>query len=305
MYGRSVRFNQAVLLIACGLLTADGASDAVDAANDPRCSPSLSVVLDLENDVGGMASRPLENNGSFFYVGIDYPPELRWTDGNVTYGCICKVRNCIRKCCRNDEVLRKKSEGKGEAICQKMPQNRTESTKVEETPDLRLSAKDQMTDEIKHIDKLKEHFLLVQDNECPGKAWFDLNPDEDKNDKIILQANGSFVDTDGKSYPFWNYCIDWKLTVDRIGILVCYTSELQSTLSDQEEYVHHHVGIIVSIPFLVATFLVYAITPELRNLYGKTFMCYVMCLIIAYVFLILVNYIYMSPIRALCITTGK
>jgi len=73
-----------------------------------------------------------------------------------------------------------------------------------------------------------------------------------------------------------------------------------------EEYeTHYHVGIIVSIPFLVATFLVYAITPELRNLYGKTLMCYVICLIIGYIFLILVNYIYMSPIRVLCISTGK
>lgn len=301
MCGRSAGFNQAVLLVACGLLTADGASNAVDAANDPRCSPSLSVVLDLENDVSSTPPRPLKNNSSFSYVDIKYPPELRWTDGNFTYGCICKMRNCIRKCCRNDEVLRKKSEGKGEPICQKMPQNGTEPR--EETPDLRLSQK-QMSDEIKHIDKLKEYFLLVQDNNCPGEAWIDLN--EDDKDMIILQANGSFVDTDGTNYPFWNYCIDWKLTVDRIGILVCYTSEMQSTLSDQEEYrlhVHHHVGMIVSIPFLVATFLVYAITPELRNLYGKTLMCYVMCLIIAYVFLILVNYMYMSPV--LCITTGK
>lgn len=289
MGGRSVSFYLAVLLAACGLLIADDIGDVGNAADglslmkDPRCSPSFSVILSLENS-------------SFFYNGIVYPAELRWTDGNVTYGCICRLRNCIRKCCRNDEVLREKKNNY--EICQKMPQNDTEL--MTETPHLRLSRK-QMTEEIQHIENLKNLFHLVQDNTCPpGRVYYALNPDNYGDEKIILQANGSFVDTDGKIFPFWNYCIDWKVTVNRIGILVCWTPENEANVD-----FHYHVGIIVSIPFLIATFLVYAITPELRNLYGKTLMCYVICLIIAYVFLILANYIYMIPIRPLCFSTGK
>ncbi|XP_018302659.1 G-protein coupled receptor Mth2 [Mycetomoellerius zeteki] len=288
MGGRSVSFYLAVLLAACGLLIADDIGDVGNAADglslmkDPRCSPSFSVILSLENS-------------SFFYNGIVYPAELRWTDGNVTYGCICRLRNCIRKCCRNDEVLREKKNNY--EICQKMPQNDTEL--MTETPHLRLSRK-QMTEEIQHIENLKNLFHLVQDNTCPpGRVYYALNPDNYGDEKIILQANGSFVDTDGKIFPFWNYCIDWKVTVNRIGILVCWTPENEANVD-----FHYHVGIIVSIPFLIATFLVYAITPELRNLYGKTLMCYVICLIIAYVFLILANYIYMIPIRPLCFSTA-
>lgn len=308
MRGRSG--SLAVLLAACGLLTADGVDDAADGpstrSNDPYCSPSLSVVL--ENSTDDAAPRSLENNGSYVHDGIDYPAEFRWTDGNITYGCICKLRYCLRKCCGNDEVLRSEvpTNLKKEATCQKMPQNDTELTDAKDrTPDLRLAI-DQMSTEIKHIDKLRKHFHLVQDNVCSSPVQYTVNPNRYDEDAIILQANGSFVDVEGRVIPFWNYCIDWKVTVDQIGILVCWTPEMQSAEPNEETFkTHHHVGIMISIPFLVATFLVYAITPELRNLYGKTLMCYVICLIIAYVFLILVNYIYMSPIRMVCLTTGK
>ncbi|XP_011696770.1 PREDICTED: G-protein coupled receptor Mth2-like [Wasmannia auropunctata] len=306
MCDRSASFNLAVLLAACGLLTARGGADGVgDAANvslsdDPRCSPSLSVILSSENDTDDASTRPSGNNGSIFYDGINYSPDLRWTDGNVIYGCICRVRTCIRKCCANDEVLRKNSNKK--RICQKISQNDRNTSTEAEMLDLRLP-KDQMSDELKHIDTLKEHFHLVQDNSCSGRLYALYPDDSGEITNILLQTNGSLLDIDRKEqFPIWNYCIDWKVTVHHIGILGCWTPASESK---EPEYIHHHVGIIVSIPFLVATFLVYAITPELRNLYGKTLMCYVICLIIAYVFLILVNYIYMSPIRILCFSTDN
>lgn len=298
MRGRSGNLNLAVLLAACGLLTTDGAADNPSSrSNDPYCSPSLSVVL--ENSTDDAAPRFLENNGSFVHDGLNYTAEDRWTDGNVTYGCICKLRNCLRKCCGSDEVLRSMNL-KNDPICQKKPQNDTD-----ETPDLHLSV-DQMSKEIKNIDKLRNHFHFVRDNVCPNRRYF-LTLNEYGEDAIILHANGSFVDLgDGKVIPFWSYCIDWMVTVDQIGILVCWTPDMQNEECDENTFcAHHRVGIMISIPFLIATFLVYAITPELRNLYGKTLMCYVICLIIAYIFLILVNFIDMSPIRELCFTIGK
>ena len=39
---------------------------------------------------------------------------------------------------------------------------------------------------------------------------------------------------------------------------------------------------LFSVPFLVITFLVYGIIPELRNLHGKNLMSYVLCLSVAY-----------------------
>ncbi|KAH0946282.1 hypothetical protein HN011_011867 [Eciton burchellii] len=301
MHARSASFNSAVLLAACGLLTTDGGNgNTADKSmlllkNDPRCSPSFSVILDRKN---GVAMSRLLENGSFLHNDVVYPADLHWTDGNLTYGCICRMRDCINKCCHNDEVLHR--DHKNRMACQKISlHDKLESTKIR-TSYLRLSA-DRMAEKIQHIRKLAEHFRLVEHLvNCPNRT-FTFSPDDYEQDHIVLQANGSVVDVDGKIYPFWNYCIDWQSTLDRIGVVVCLMPDMQTASSNKEEFTAHHVGIIVSIPFLVATFLVYAIIPELRNLYGKTLMCYVICLITAYIFLILVNYIHMSPIRALCL----
>lgn len=162
---RSANFNSAVFLAACGLLTAGSSSNIANDGplpvlrDDPHCSPSLSVILSVENGDGGIAtaSQTLEKNSSLLHDGIVYPAQLRWTDGNVTYGCVCKLRYCIRKCCRGDEVLRE--DLTKEPICQKIFHNDTMPARVEDkTPDLRLS-KEQMAEEVQHIGKLKDHFF--------------------------------------------------------------------------------------------------------------------------------------------------
>jgi hypothetical protein len=46
---------------------------------------------------------------------------------------------------------------------------------------------------------------------------------------------------------------------------------------------------LISIPFLIITFLVYALIPELRNLHGKCLMCYTVSLTILYAVLSLIQ----------------
>lgn len=46
---------------------------------------------------------------------------------------------------------------------------------------------------------------------------------------------------------------------------------------------------LISIPFLVVTFLVYGLISELRNLHGKSLMCYVANLIVLYVSLSIIQ----------------
>lgn len=305
MCARSANFNSAIFLAACGLLTIGSGGDIVNDGplpvlrNDSRCSPLLSVALSSDSILLTETSQTHEKNGSLFYDGFLYPADLYWTDGNVTYVCVCKLRNCIRKCCRGDEVLAENIQRK-QPVCQKIFHNDTMPAREEiKTQDLRLS-KEQMAEEIQHVDKLKDHFLLLESSVCPA-GTYTLDPNEFQEKKYILQANGSLVNADEEIFSFWNYCIDWQMNFERIDILICVTPETPNEEADTA----HHVGIAVSIPFLVATFLVYAIIPELKNLYGKTLMCYVICLIIAYVFLLLVNYIYISSIPALCFITGK
>lgn len=46
-----------------------------------------------------------------------------------------------------------------------------------------------------------------------------------------------------------------------------------------------------SVPFFILTFFVYAILPDQRNLHGKSFMCYIAGLAIAYAMLSLITLI--------------
>lgn len=46
---------------------------------------------------------------------------------------------------------------------------------------------------------------------------------------------------------------------------------------------------LFSIPFLIITFFVYALIPELRNLNGKNLMCYVSALTISFILLAVVK----------------
>lgn len=64
-------------------------------------------------------------------------------------------------------------------------------------------------------------------------------------------------------------------------------------------------GMCFSVPFLILTFLVYAIVPELRNLHGKSLMCYVLGLIIAYTILINLQFGNMPSANWACYTLGK
>jgi hypothetical protein len=44
-------------------------------------------------------------------------------------------------------------------------------------------------------------------------------------------------------------------------------------------------GLLISVPFLIFTMLVYFLIPELRDLHGKSLACHVLCLTVAYIFL--------------------
>ena len=49
-------------------------------------------------------------------------------------------------------------------------------------------------------------------------------------------------------------------------------------------------GMMISIPFLLTTFCIYGFFSELRNLHGKSLMCFVLGLLIMYTFLIIIQF---------------
>lgn len=63
---------------------------------------------------------------------------------------------------------------------------------------------------------------------------------------------------------------------------------------------------LISIPFLIITFLVYAFIPELRNLHGKCLMCYTFAMTLLYTSLSMIQtqVFGMEPSQLECIALG-
>lgn len=67
----------------------------------------------------------------------------------------------------------------------------------------------------------------------------------------------------------------------------------------------HIIGMLLSLPFLFLTFLVYALIKDLQNLHGKSLMCHVATLLMAYTSLIAIQFVTDKFDNDFCIILGK
>lgn len=85
---------------------------------------------------------------------------------------------------------------------------------------------------------------------------------------------------------------------------LCLKSKFFSEFS-LKKIISSFQGMLVSVPFIAATVLIYILLPELHNLHGNCLMCYLFCLGIGYSFtawIKLDEWNYVLPI--LCSTCG-
>ncbi|KAL3275853.1 hypothetical protein HHI36_020594 [Cryptolaemus montrouzieri] len=133
----------------------------------------------------------------------------------------------------------------------------------------------------------KESFIQLYDENdfivgtMENCNFYLLNKDADPDDAFYVQVNGdlwlpSYQQTQEKS----RYCLEF-LKNDSLVALVCFP-DFQLKLSVRTS------GMIISMPFLLVTFIVYAILPD-RNLHMKALMCYVINLLFAYIFLVTIQ----------------
>ena len=90
------------------------------------------------------------------------------------------------------------------------------------------------------------------------------------------------------------------MDVPTIGAVYCVPGNEKKDL----KFTTYPIGMIVSMPFLLATFFVYACIPELRNVHGKSLMCYVSGLTVGYISLIITNMASLKAETSECITFG-
>ncbi|XP_017770684.1 PREDICTED: G-protein coupled receptor Mth2-like isoform X3 [Nicrophorus vespilloides] len=121
-------------------------------------------------------------------------------------------------------------------------------------------------------------FQLEFGLDCKDKNKFHLNRSIDE-EYFDLSSNGELTKYyEDKIFKKFDFCVD--LFDGGFGAFEC-----EDTIN-LETYT---IGMIISMPFLILTFIVYLLLPE-RNLHAKCLMCYVLSLALAYFFLVFIQF---------------
>ncbi|XP_045461967.1 G-protein coupled receptor Mth2-like isoform X8 [Harmonia axyridis] len=81
------------------------------------------------------------------------------------------------------------------------------------------------------------------------------------------------------------FCVEDIEAEDRMDVLACMALEAPR---DENKDKIYNLGMVISMPFLLITFIVYALLPD-RNLHMKALMCYVINLLLAYMFIVTIQ----------------
>jgi hypothetical protein len=221
-----------------------------------------------------------------------YPPGFFWkefNDDNVTEvrGCICVLKNCIRKCCPQEQTITE------EGAC------------VASNSSLLYPFSPQLIDEDTNNPVKDLDVYMVYGDPCQYGSYR-LDPVADGSDQFLLLRTGVLSVPAQNNFTVAEYCIEAFEDKKEILPLLCFPPEVSPEgKNDTEIYLMYPVGMIISIPFLFATFVVYAVIPELRNLHGKSLMSHVSSLLTAYAFLAIVQLGSNHLSNEFCIFCGK
>lgn len=137
--------------------------------------------------------------------------------------------------------------------------------------------------------KVRSTFVAIIGNPCKYKKYI-LNSTEDAQDFHVLLTNGSIFAREHDPrilQPGIDYCIE---IIPEMGIntFVCFPEDRVIITADSRITIYA-CGLLISVPFLILTIAAYSITPELRDIYGKTVCHYCGCLALAFVMLVIIQ----------------
>ncbi|KAJ1531021.1 hypothetical protein ONE63_005852 [Megalurothrips usitatus] len=130
-----------------------------------------------------------------------------------------------------------------------------------------------------------------------------LNPYEAEADAFQLLANGSLVTADEVWLPT-EFCMELFNDTGTVLPLVVLRGASNASEVGMSIASVYPVGLMISLPFLVATFAVYAVFSELHNLHGKSLMCYVGVMTVSYTILTLVQNGVGANVQYFCLALG-
>jgi hypothetical protein len=153
-----------------------------------------------------------------------------------------------------------------------------------------------------------EHFRLVVGNPCSGRKRYPLNPDTYEDEKWYLLSNGSIIrpwadPLDGPPLNYNQYCFARVKSSEYTEYLVFFCEDAVEDIVEGD--IVYSFGMLSSVPFLAATYIVYWLLPELGNLHGLTLRGYVGCLAVAYSILGVLQLTPQEEIsNSICLTIG-
>lgn len=127
---------------------------------------------------------------------------------------------------------------------------------------------------------------------CSNDRKFHLRPAKNKGlDDFRVSETGRLSIGSGPSvieYPAEQFCLEQFSDSDfRIEAIFCDVGAPPEPVAESGvKNLLYTVAVLLSLPFLIITFLVYALVRELRNLHGKSLMCHVATLLVAYACLV-------------------
>jgi len=221
-----------------------------------------------------------------------YPPEHFWKEQNdynetKVRGCLCLLINCIRKCCPEGHTLTEQKD------C--VPSNLN----------LLHPFAPQFIDEDtnKPVTNVDVHRLYGYP--CSSGSYL-LDPQAYAEDQFSLLLSGVLSAPAEGNFTVAEYCIEAFEKQEAILPLLCFQEE-ETDPSTHGTDIHllYPIGLIISAPFLFATFFAYAVISELRNLHGKCLMCHVSSLLTAYIFLAVIQLGGFRLSHEVCLSSGK
>ncbi|XP_055318309.1 G-protein coupled receptor Mth2-like isoform X2 [Sitodiplosis mosellana] len=213
-----------------------------------------------------------QNDGSIIYNDIRFANDQytkinyilengmeRVTVEPYVRGCLCNQRPCIRLCCPIGSFYDATVTGK-----RKCSQN-------ESAHQFESDVFDHTQNKVQKV-VLDQHFEYVDDKPCSN--YYLAGEYNLTNTGLIMYEN--------KTVSHSQYCLmatpDHETHKAKLNLVMCFKTPDQLNT----RLLIFSYGMLLSVPFILATILVYICLPELRNLHGKCLLCYLIGLVFGY-----------------------
>ncbi|XP_026815187.1 G-protein coupled receptor Mth2-like [Rhopalosiphum maidis] len=214
-----------------------------------------------------------------------YPPAAYRSLQGVGYVlCTCETGACIRKCCAPNAAY----------VNSKCTTLNVSDHVVEFKVPKIVNANGT-------VDIYETDLFHIVYGKLTCRKKYKLAPSQEKNDDFRVNNEGFLLSESGKIIAAPDrFCLE-QFSELNYQILAVVCSPEQLAVQQDGTNVFYTIGMMLLLPFLLITFLVYALIRDLRNLHGKSLMCHVATLLVAYSSLVVVQFITDSVVKTWCI----